>query len=118
MRTLELPSPVETGEIEFHAWRQWDDPFTELQTRAAASPVVDGYLEQQRSRIVSVLDQVADERAVLVVGHGGWFESVVARLVEPAMAITLGGSFWQLDAIRLAVAGTAVTVESVTRHPR
>src|SRR5205807_1167648 len=24
---IDMPSPVETGEIEFHAWREWDDPF-------------------------------------------------------------------------------------------
>jgi broad specificity phosphatase PhoE len=115
---VEMPSPVETGEIEFHAWRAWDDPFTALQERAASSPSVDAYLEQQASRVAAILGSVADGGSVLVVGHGGWLESVVARLVAPDAATTLGGSFWHLDGIRLAVTPTSVDVEAVARHPR
>ena len=115
---LEMPSPVETGEIEFHAWRQWDDPFTELQELAVASSSVHSYLEREGARLRAVVEEVADGGSILVVGHGGWLESVVARLVEPAMATTLGGSFWHLDGIRLAVTPTSVTVETVARHPR
>lgn len=57
-------------------------------------------------------------RRVLVVGHGGWLESVVARLVAPDVATTLGGSFWHLDGIRMAVSPTSVTVEAFARQPR
>src|SRR5205823_2677044 len=24
---MEMPSPTETEEVEFHAWREWDNPF-------------------------------------------------------------------------------------------
>lgn len=115
---FEMPSPVETGEIEFHAWRAWNDPYTTLQELSARSSSVDAYLEREGSRLRAVVDQVSDGGSVLVVGHGGWLESVVARLVAPDAATTLGGSFWHLDGVRLAIAPTSVTIEAVARHPR
>lgn len=88
-----------------------------MQGLAARSSSVEAYLEREESRLRAVVEEVADGGSVLVVGHGGWLESVVARLVAPDVATTLGGSFWHLDGIRLAVTPTAVTVEGVARHP-
>jgi broad specificity phosphatase PhoE len=115
---IEMPSPVETGEIEFHSWRDWDDPFTTLQQKARDSAAVESYMTLQAERLMAATD-VADSGTTLVIGHGGWIESVVAALVGPVTAPQLGGSFWHLDGIRLVIESAAsVVVESVARHPR
>jgi hypothetical protein len=116
---LEMPSPTETGEVEFHSWREWDDPFTTLQARADESDAVNAYLAEQAARVYRAVARVADGGTALIVGHGGWIESVVARLVDPGQASRVGGSFWHLDGIRLSVSTTSsVSVEAVERHPR
>ena len=116
---IEMPSPVETGEVEFHAWREWEDPFTTLLALGRESAAVDGYLEEQATRVVSTLARLGDAGSALVVGHGGWIESVVARLVGPSEASSLGGSFWHLDGMSLRIDenGTA-SVSAIHRHPR
>lgn len=116
---IEMPSPVETGEIEFHSWREWDDPFTTLQARALASPAVRAYMTRQADNLLAATNGLTNGRSALVVGHGGWIESVIAHLVEPAVAAQLGGSFWHLDGIRLTIDETlSVSVDAVDRHPR
>ena len=114
---IEMPSPVETGEIAFHAWRDWDDPFTTLRTMATASATIDAYLNDQVARLVAAVDHLADDGSALVVGHGGWIESVIARLVDVPTSAPLGGSFWHLDGIELQLTTTA-TVVAVHRFPR
>ena len=116
---IEMPSPVETGEIDFHAWRTWDDPFATLRTMADASPAVNAYLTDQVARLVDALDHLADEGSALVIGHGGWIESVIARLVDHPPATPLGGSFWHLDGIDLLLTtASTATVTAVHRFPR
>ena len=116
---IEMPSPVETGEIEFHSWREWADPFTTFRDRARESPALNSYMTTQVDRLLAGTRVVGEGRA-LVVGHGGWIESVVAGVLDSAAASKVGGSFWHLDGIRLIVdPGTSpVSVESVDRYPR
>lgn len=116
---IDMPSPVETGEIEFHSWREWDDPFTMLRTKAEESDVVCSYLNEQAQRVLDLISRIPDGGTALIVGHGGWIESVVAQLVIPAEAGQLGGSFWHLDGIRLAIGPTSpASVICVDRRPR
>ena len=116
---IEMPSPVETGEIEFHAWRDWPDPFTTLRDLGRATAVVDGYLASQAERLLDATAQLGDGGRALVVGHGGWIESVLAGLLDEDAAAGLGGSFWHLDGIRLRVGeASTVSVEAVDRYPR
>ena len=117
--TMEMPSPVETGEIEFHLWREWDDPFTTVRQLARESDAVDSYLTAEVERLRTATARLGDGGRVLVIGHGGWIESVVAAMLEPAILPMLGGSFWHLDGIRLAIDGASpVSVQAVDRHPR
>ena len=113
----EMPSPVETGEIEFHAWRTWEDPCSTMRQLAHDSRTVAAYLDEQAARLLAALDGVPDGGRALVVGHGGWLESVVAALVPPDAGAALGGSFWHLEGVRLGV-GTdgAAVVEAVHRR--
>ena len=117
---VEMPSPAETGVVEFHAWREWTDPFATLRQRSDESATFAAYLKAQSERVRAVVDRAGDGSSTLIVGHGGWMESVVAGLVvEPtSSAHDLGGSFWHLDGIRFAITGTEVSVEWVARHPR
>lgn len=116
---VEMPSPVETGEIAFHAWREWGDPFTTLRDRARESDAVDAYLAREVERLLAATGDLGDGCRALVVGHGGWIESVVAGILEPRVLATIGGSFWHLDGIRLAIATSSpVSVEAVDRYPR
>lgn len=116
---IEMPSPVETGEVDFHAWRAWNDPFTTLQTKARASKSINAYLDQEAARLVRALHDVPDGGRALVIGHGGWIESVIAGLVGPSTADGLGGSFWHLDGIRLVLhRSSPASVEAVDRFPR
>lgn len=116
---MEMPSPVKTGEVTFHSWREWSDPFTTLQAKAGASAAIDDYLKEQAAQIIDAVERVADGGSVLVVAHGGWIESVVAGLVAPAVAAQLGGSFWHLDGIRLVLdTSSSASVELIDRFPR
>lgn len=115
---IEMPSPVETGEIEFHAWREWPDPFTTLRSRGSECSAVSAYIHREVNRLLDATARVGDGGRVLVVGHGGWIESVIAGLLEPPLAAAAGGSFWHLEGIRLDIAGDAtVTSAAVHRYP-
>lgn len=116
---IEMPSPVETGEIGFHEWREWPDPFTTLRIKAHESDAVAKYIAAQADGLLTISRQIGDGARVLVVGHGGWIESVIAGLLDPALAPALGGSFWHLDGICLSIGATSsVTLEAVDRYPR
>ena len=116
---LDMPSPAETGEIGFHEWREWADPFTTLRARARESAAVGAYVARQVNLLLTASGRLADGDRLLVVGHGGWIESVVAGLLDTALAPAVGGSFWHLDGIRLAFDGTSsVSLEAVDRYPR
>ena len=117
--TFDMPSPVETGAVEFHEWRTWPDPFTTLVERSGASSAVSAYVAAQGARVLEACDAIGDGDRGLIVGHGGWIESVIAALVDPSALPSLGGSFWHLDAIRLSIATDgAVSVAAVERFPR
>lgn len=63
--------------------------------------------------------ELGDGDRVLVVGHGGWIESVIAGLLDPELAPALGGSFWHLDAMCLGIDATSsVLLEAVDGYPR
>lgn len=116
---IEMPSPVETGEIEFHAWREWPDPFATLRTRARDSTAVRAYIRREVELLLDASMTVGGQGRVLVVGHGGWIESVVAGLLEPPLTATAGGSFWHLDGIRLEIdEHSGVSSAVVDRYPR
>ena len=117
--TIEMPSPVETGAIEFHEWRTWPDPFTTMRSRADDVPAVADYLAAQAALVRGLGSALGEDGRALVVGHGGWIESVVAGLLDADTLPTLGGSFWHLDAVRLSVAADGVAVvASIERFPR
>ena len=116
--TFEMPSPVETGAVEFHEWRTWPDPFTTLLERGRTSAAVADYIAAQAAQVIDVGAALDDRERGLIVGHGGWIESVVAGLVDPSVLPSLGGSFWHLDAIRLSITPGGVSVEAVERFPR
>lgn len=114
---MEMPSPTETGEVEFHSWREWSDPYTTLRRMSLETRAIATYLDEQAKRTVEVVDGLGRGGRVLVVGHGGWIESVVAGLVEPDQLAGVGGSFWHLDGIRLSVSTTSsVSIIDVERH--
>lgn len=116
---IEMPSPTETGEVAFHSWREWSDPCTALRTKSLASRAVAAYLDEQAHRTTDLLDQVPEGGRVLVVGHGGWIESVIARLVAPEQLPTVGGSFWHLDGIRLSMRSpSSASIAAVERLSR
>ena len=116
---LEMPSPVETEEVEFHEWRSWDDPFAVFRSRSGESPAVGAYVHAQARRLLAVADQVGDGGCALVVGHGGWIEAAISGVVAPDAATDLGGSFWHLDGVRLVIESTGkALVESVDRQAR
>jgi broad specificity phosphatase PhoE len=116
---VEMPSPVETGEVEFHSWRAWPDPFTTLRTRARESRALGDYIAGEVERLLAVVDRVGDGGRILVVGHGGWLESVVAGLLDPHDASAVGGSFWHLDGVRLAIDADAhASMDAVHRFPQ
>jgi broad specificity phosphatase PhoE len=114
---MEMPSPTETGEVEFHAWREWNDPYTTFRSRSLGSRAIAAFLDEQAKRALGVVDGLGDAGRVLVVGHGGWIEAVVAGLVEPDQLAHVGGSLWHLDGIRLSVSTAAsVSIIDVHRH--
>lgn len=116
---IEMPSPVETGEVEFHAWRAWPDPFTTLLVSADDSGALRAYLRREVRRLLDATATIGPAGRVLVIGHGGWIESVVAGTLPPSLASTIGGSFWHLDGIRIDLDEEAnVVAASVHRYPR
>ena len=116
---LEMPSPVETGEVEFHEWRAWSNPFTTLRARADESTAIGAYIDREVERLLDAAGTVDPAGRVLVIAHGGWIESVVAGMLQPHLAATAGGSFWHLDGIRLDVDENATaSTATVDRLPR
>lgn len=116
---MEMPSPTEVDDIEFHSWREWTDPFAWFQQTAAESSAFAVYISQQAAALLATLQAAPDGGRVLVVGHGGWMEAVIAALVEPAETTRLGGSFWHLDGVRILIgAGAPAVIDEIDRYPR
>lgn len=116
---MEMPSPTETGEVEFHSWRDWSDPYTTLRTKSLESPSIATYMDEQAARVLAAVDCVADGGRLLVVGHGGWIETVVAGLAALNQLPRIGGSFWHLDGIRLSFGtDSPVSIADVSRYRR
>lgn len=116
---MEMPSPTETGEIRFHSWRDWSDPYTTLRTKSLDSQAIATYLDEQAASVLEMVGRLGDNGRLLVIGHGGWIESVVARLVELDQLPLLGGSFWHLDGIQLTIGPNPPTATAeVSRYQR
>ena len=116
---MEMPSPTETGEVEFHSWRDWRDPYTTLRTKSLESQSVAAYLDDQAATVLAIVDRLGDGARLLVIGHGGWIESVVARVLALDQLPRVGGSFWHLDGIRLSLGpNLPATLADVSRYPR
>ena len=82
---IDMPSPVETGQIEFHEWRDWPDPFTTLAIRARESDAIAAYITAQVERLRNATRQLGEGDHALVVGHG-------KRLVWYSERPRLGGT--------------------------
>jgi len=116
---IEMTSPVETGEVEFHAWRGWANPFEVFRQMTTASPAFRAYARAKAAEVRVAVERLDDGCVLLAVGHGGWLEAIVSELVAPEYVHELGGSFWHLDGIRLVFTGSGPgAIEAVDRYPR
>lgn len=105
-----------TGEVEFHEWWEWDNPWAVYAERISVRPKLATYASAQLAIVRDAVSRVGDGEAALLVGHGGWIEPTVVAAVGPERIEDWGPSFQHLEGVRLAEEGGSFTVVDVHRR--
>ena len=107
-----------TGEVEFHEWWSWPDPWAVYAERIAARPKLAEYARAQLDIIRSALDHVGDGEVALLIGHGGWIEPTVVAALGVDRIANWGPSFEHLEGVRLAEEDGVFTVATIHRRAK
>lgn len=105
-----------SGEVGFHEWWEWSDPWAVYATRIAERPALAAYAEEQLAIVRDAVDRVGDGDTALLVGHGGWIEPTVVAAVGPDRVESWGPSFQHLEGVRLAEQDGRFDVTTVHRR--
>lgn len=105
-----------TGEVEFHEWWDWPDPWAVYAERIAARPALARYAEEQLAILRSAVERVGDSEMALLIGHGGWIEPTVVAAVGPDRIENWGPSFQHLEGVRLEERKGTFTVVAIHRR--
>jgi hypothetical protein len=105
-----------TGEVAFHEWWDWPNPWAIYAERIAERPTLAEYAEGQLAIVRASIDHVGQGETALLIGHGGWIEPAVVCAVGLACVQDWGPSFQHLEGVRLAEHAGTFTVAGVRRR--
>ena len=105
-----------TGEVGFHEWWEWPNPWEVFAERIATRPKLAAYAEAQLDIVRRAVDSVGDEEVALLIGHGGWIEPTVIAAVGVDRVEDWGSSFHHLEGVRLSEDGGVFAVAAVHRR--
>lgn len=106
-----------TGEVEFHEWWDWPDPWKVYAERIKARPRLAAFAEAQLAIVQHAASQVDENETALLVGHGGWIEPTVVAAVGTEHVENWGPSFNHLEGVTLSVKEGTFAVAAVHRRP-
>ena len=105
-----------TGEVEFHEWWDWPDPWAAYAERMSARPKLAAFAEAQFEIVRQAVARIGDGEAALLVGHGGWIEPTVVAAVGRDHLENWGPSFNHLEGVTLAENDGIYAVAGVHRR--
>ena len=92
-----------TGEVEFHEWWDWPNPWAVYRERIDTRPKLATYVAEQVEIVVAAAVHVADGETALLIGHGGWIEPTVVAAIDRDDLDDWGPPFDHLDGVRLTL---------------
>jgi hypothetical protein len=105
-----------TGEVGFHEWWEWSNPWVAFAERIAARPKLASYAEAQVAILRRATDVLGDGDVALLIGHGGWIEPTVVSAVGADRIENWGPSFQHLEGVRLSEDAGTFNVTAVHRR--
>jgi hypothetical protein len=91
-----------TGDVGFHEWWEWPDPWAVYAERIATRPRLAAYAQSQLQIVKDAVNRVGNGDTVLLIGHGGWIEPTVVAAVAAEQLQNWGPPFDHLEGVRLA----------------
>jgi hypothetical protein len=107
-----------TGEVAFHEWWDWPNPWAVYAERIAARPKLADYAREQVEIVRHAVAKVADGDVALLIGYGGWIEPTVVAALGADRIQDWGPSFDHLEGVRLSEVDGVFSVTDVHRRPR
>jgi hypothetical protein len=105
-----------TGEVAFHEWWEWPDPWAVYAERIATRPRLAAYAEAQLQIVKCAVDRVTDGDTALLIGHGGWIEPTVVAAIAADQLQNWGPSFAHLEGVRLAESDGHFAMDAIYRR--
>lgn len=105
-----------SGEVDFHEWWEWPDPWAVYAERIATRPRFAAYAESQLQIVKDAVVRVSDDDTALLIGHGGWIEPTVVAAVAADQLQNWGPPFEHLEGVRLAENDGVFAVAAVYRR--
>ena len=110
-----IANATASGEVAFHEWWDWPDPWQVFRGRIDDRPALASFADEQAAIVRAAVAQVRDGETALLVGHGGWIEPTVIALVARDELQNWGRSFDHLGGMRLRLDDRGYHVEEVHR---
>ena len=104
-----------SGEVEFHEWWDWPDPWAVYAERMAR-PKLAAYASAQLDIVRQAARRVGDGEVALLIGHGGWIEPTVVAALGADRVENLGPSFHHLEGVRVSEHEGSFAVVGVHRR--
>lgn len=105
-----------TGEVEFHEWWEWPNPWAVYAERIRTRPKLAEYAACQVQIVRQAVNAVDDSEVALLIGHGGWIEPTVIAALGDGPVEDWGPPFNHLEGVRLAERDGTFSVAAVQRR--
>lgn len=105
-----------SGEVGFHEWWDWPDPWAVYAERIATRPRLAAHVEAQLQIVKDAVQRVGDGETALLIGHGGWIEPTVVAAVTTDELQNWGPPFDHLEGVRLGETDGVFSVAAVHRR--
>lgn len=115
---VDLPSGYVPGEVEFHERWTWAQPYVRYAELIARGGGLARVAQAYRAVWTRVVEQVDDDAAALIVGHGGAIEPALVACLPGADHQRWGGLLGHCDGARLGFADGGFVDVEFRRAPR
>lgn len=105
-----------TGEVGFHEWWDWPDPWRVYSERIKSRPKLAAFAEAQLAIVRQAVSRVSHGEAALLIGHGGWIEPTVVAALGADRVEYWGPSFDHLEGLTLSEDRGQFAVTAVHRR--
>lgn len=113
----EIDSSTISGEVTFHEWWGWPNPWSVFRERMDTRPALAVVAASQLEIVKDAVGRIDDGETALLIGHGGWIEPTVVAAVDRADLRDWGPSFDHLEGVRLSFERGKFAVERIHRRP-